>query len=237
MAECVQSSEARGLGCEGRTFRRYRMIDRPLIQWGVTTAERRIQQQQIARLSVGEDLLPRDRAEAGGIARYCKPSRRPHRCRDLPERPWLADRRRERGQGGAGDEHSIRANEESYKRIFLRPRVLRSDTPVELGQQLFGKVLPAPVMLAPAAYQRLMHPTGELGSMEGAIRHGVPFILSSNGTTSIEEIMALPGARCWFQLYVQGDRGFTHDSLHPPQRGNRKQQRHCRGSPGQCRHD
>jgi 4-hydroxymandelate oxidase len=28
--------------------------------------------------------------------------------------------------GGAGDEHSIRANEESYQRIFLRPRVLRS---------------------------------------------------------------------------------------------------------------
>lgn len=115
--------------------------------------------------------------------------------------------------GGAGDEHSIRANEKSYQRIFLRPRVLRSVAPVDLGQELFGKALPAPVMLAPAAYQRLMHPTGELGSMEGAIRHGVPFILSSNGTASIEEIMALPGARCWFQLYIQGDRGFTLDSI------------------------
>jgi 4-hydroxymandelate oxidase len=115
--------------------------------------------------------------------------------------------------GGAGDEHSIRANEESYQRILLRPRVLRSAGSVELGQQLFGKVLPAPVMLAPAAYQRLMHPKGELGSLEGAIRHGVPFVLSSNGTVSIEEIMAVPGARCWFQLYVQGDRGFTRDSI------------------------
>jgi 4-hydroxymandelate oxidase len=115
--------------------------------------------------------------------------------------------------GGAGDELSIRANEESYRRIFLRPRVLRCVAPVDLSQQLFGKALPAPVMLAPAAYQRLMHPAGELASAEGAIRHGVPFILSSNGTVSIEEIMALPGARCWFQLYVQGDHGFTSDSI------------------------
>jgi 4-hydroxymandelate oxidase len=114
---------------------------------------------------------------------------------------------------GAGDEHSVRANEESYQRIFLRPRVLRSDALADLGQQLFGKALPAPIMLAPAAYQRLMHPTGELGSIEGATRHGVPFILGSNGTVSIEEIMAVPGARCWFQLYVQGDRGFTLDSI------------------------
>ena len=115
--------------------------------------------------------------------------------------------------GGAGEEHSIRANEESYQRIFLRPRVLRSAGPVDLGQELLGRPLPAPVLLAPAAYQRLMHPEGELGAVQGAIRHGVPFVLSSNGTVSIEEIMAVPGARCWFQIYVQGDRGFTRDSI------------------------
>src|SRR5207248_162691 len=115
--------------------------------------------------------------------------------------------------GGAGDEHAIRANEESYQRIFLRPRVLRSVVPVDLGQELFGRPLPAPVLLAPAAYQRLMHPEGELGSVRAASRHGVPFVLSSNGTASIEELTAVPGARCWFQLYVQGDRGFTRESI------------------------
>jgi 4-hydroxymandelate oxidase len=115
--------------------------------------------------------------------------------------------------GGAGEEYSIRANEESYQRIFLRPRVLRSVGPVDLGQELFGRPLPAPVLLAPAAYQRLMHPDGELGSVRGAIRHAVPFVLSSNATVSIEETMTVPEARCWFQIYVQGDRGFTRDSI------------------------
>jgi isopentenyl diphosphate isomerase/L-lactate dehydrogenase-like FMN-dependent dehydrogenase len=58
-----------------------------------------------------------------------------------------------------------------------------------------------------------MHPDGELGSVRGAIRHAVPFVLSSNATVSIEEIMTVPGARCWFQIHVQGDRGFTRDSI------------------------
>jgi 4-hydroxymandelate oxidase len=114
---------------------------------------------------------------------------------------------------GAADEHSVRANEESYRNIFLRPRMLRSEGPVDLGQELLGRPLPVPVLLAPAAYQRLMHPEGELGSARGAARHGVPFVLSSNGTVSIEELKAVPGTRCWFQLYVQGDRGFTLDSI------------------------
>ncbi|MBV9998292.1 MAG: alpha-hydroxy-acid oxidizing protein [Verrucomicrobia bacterium] len=115
--------------------------------------------------------------------------------------------------GGAGDEHSLRANEESYQRIFLRPRVLRSVVPVDLSGEFFGRSLPVPFLLAPAAYQKLMHPEGELGSARGAARYGVPFILSSNGTVPIEEITAIPNVRCWFQLYVQGDRGFTRDSI------------------------
>ena len=52
--------------------------------------------------------------------------------------------------GGAGDEHSIRANEASYQRISLRLRVLRSAGPIDLRQELFGGTLPAPVLLAPA---------------------------------------------------------------------------------------
>jgi 4-hydroxymandelate oxidase len=115
--------------------------------------------------------------------------------------------------GGAGEEYSIRANEESYQKIFLRPRMLQPVGAVDVGQELFGRPLPSPILLAPAAYQRLMHPEGELASVQGATRHLVPFVLSSNATVSIEEIMAVPGARCWFQLYVQGDREFTLASI------------------------
>jgi 4-hydroxymandelate oxidase len=111
--------------------------------------------------------------------------------------------------GGAGDEHSVHANTESYQKIFLRPRVMRPVGAIHLEQDLFGHPLPMPILLAPAAYQRLMHPDGEIASAGAAFEHGVPFVLSSNGTTAIEEITALPGARCWFQLYVQSERART----------------------------
>ena len=115
--------------------------------------------------------------------------------------------------GGAGDERSIRANEESYQEIFLRPRVLRSVAAPELGQELFGHSIAAPVLLAPAAYQRLIHPEGELGSVRGAALHSVPFVVSTYTTVPIEEITSVAGAQCWFQLYLQRDRGFTRDTI------------------------
>jgi 4-hydroxymandelate oxidase len=115
--------------------------------------------------------------------------------------------------GGAGDEHSVKANTKSYQKIFLRPRVLRPVKTIEIAQDLFGRNLPAPILLAPTAYQRLVHPEGELASARAAFDHEVPFVLSSNGTTAIEEIMELPRARCWFQLYVQGERRQTSESI------------------------
>ena len=116
--------------------------------------------------------------------------------------------------GGAGEEHSIRANQESYQRIFLRPRVLRSVTPVDLSQDLFGRPLPAPVLLAPAAYQRLMHPEGELGSVRGANHHGVPFVLSSNGTVSMYTIKVVHGHAWTYSVIWQSPVAKALQDLH-----------------------
>jgi 4-hydroxymandelate oxidase len=142
----------------------------------------------------------------------------PQRFLSLPEFEVSARRRLPHDvyeflAGGAGDEHSVRANIESYQKIFLRPRVLRPVKAIEISQDLFERNLPTPIFLAPTAYQRLVHPDGELASAGAAFDHQVPFVLSSNGTTAIEDIMALPGARCWFQLYVQGERKHTRESI------------------------
>src|SRR5258708_3495494 len=52
--------------------------------------------------------------------------------------------------GGAGEEHSIRAHQESYRKIFLRPRVVRTPAPADFGPETFGRPFPAPLLLAPA---------------------------------------------------------------------------------------
>ena len=115
--------------------------------------------------------------------------------------------------GGAGDEISLRANQAAFDQILLLPRVLRSVTPVDPSTMLFGKKLPAPILLAPAAYQRMMHPDGELATVRGAGKMGAPFVVSNNTTVPIEELAAEAKAPLWFQLYFQKDRGFTEELI------------------------
>ena len=115
--------------------------------------------------------------------------------------------------GGAGDEISLRANETAFDKIFLLPRVLRRVTPVDPGTTLFGKKLSSPILLAPVAYQGLMHPEGELATVRGAGAVGAPFVVSTNTTIAIEDLAAAAKAPLWFQLYLQHDRGFTQELI------------------------
>jgi len=115
--------------------------------------------------------------------------------------------------GGAGDEISLRANQTAFERIFLLPRALRSVTPVNPSTTLFGTKLPAPVLLAPVAYQRMMHPEGELATVRGAGTMGAPVVVSTNTTVAIEELAAVAKAPLWFQLYFQKDRTFTQELI------------------------
>jgi L-lactate dehydrogenase (cytochrome) len=58
----------------------------------------------------------------------------------------------------------------------------------------------------------MMHHEGERAVVRVADRAGIPYALSTMGTTSIEDVAAAaPGARKWFQLYVWRDRGAGKD--------------------------
>ncbi|MGH9837653.1 MAG: alpha-hydroxy acid oxidase [Blastocatellia bacterium] len=113
--------------------------------------------------------------------------------------------------GGAGDELTLRWNRESYDRIKLRPRILVDVSKLDTRVKLFGRELQFPILLAPAAYQRMLHPEGELATVKGAGAAGAAMIVSTMATTSVEEIAAAAKHPLWFQLYVQPDRAFTKD--------------------------
>lgn len=112
---------------------------------------------------------------------------------------------------GAADEHTVRWNREAYDRIRLRPRVLEDVSRVDLRVRLLGDELPHPILLAPAAYQRVLHPEGELATARGASEAGAAWVVSTGTTTPIEEIRREATAPLWFQLYLQSDREFTRD--------------------------
>jgi len=112
---------------------------------------------------------------------------------------------------GAGNEITLIENERAYDRIGIWPRVLNDVRSVDISVSLFGKKLISPILLAPAAYQGAMHPSGELATVRGAGKAGIPFVVSTNTTVPVEELIKEARGPLWFQLYTQNDRGFTED--------------------------
>lgn len=121
--------------------------------------------------------------------------------------------------GGASDEITLRDNLAAFDRLRLHPRVLMDVSELDTRLTLFGQALEFPILLAPTAYHRLVHPEGEIATVRGAAAAGVTLIASSFATTSIEDMAKaarFPStgsgqAPLWFQLYVNKDRGFTRD--------------------------
>jgi 4-hydroxymandelate oxidase len=111
---------------------------------------------------------------------------------------------------GAADEVTVRWNREAFQRIALRPRVLQDISRIDTSVALFGVPLAFPILLAPVAYQKLMHPEGEMAAARGAARAGAIFVMSTAATSSIEDV-ASTGVQLWLQIYLQSDRGVTRD--------------------------
>ena len=76
---------------------------------------------------------------------------------------------------------------------------------------LFGQKHDYPILLAPTAAHRVVHPEGELATVRAAGATRATMVLSSFSTTSLEEVAAASKAPLWFQLYAQTDHGFTRD--------------------------
>lgn len=115
--------------------------------------------------------------------------------------------------GGAADELTLRWNQEAYQRIRLKPRVLVDVSELDTKIKLFGRELPHPILFAPAAYQKLFHPEGELAVAKGAGATQTTFVVSTSATTSIEDIAAAATEPLWFQLYVQRNRELTQELI------------------------
>ena len=111
--------------------------------------------------------------------------------------------------GGAGDEITLRDNIQAYERLRLHPRVLVDVSQLDTRTTVLGQPLDFPILMAPTAYHRIMHPEGELATVRGAAKAGAQMIASSFATTTIEDMSRAAKSPLWFQLYCVRDRGFT----------------------------
>jgi isopentenyl diphosphate isomerase/L-lactate dehydrogenase-like FMN-dependent dehydrogenase len=112
--------------------------------------------------------------------------------------------------GGAGSEDTARANRDAFRRWRIVPRMLRDVSRRDLGVELLGRRLPAPVLLAPIGVQGMLHPEAELAVARAARALGVPMVLSSVSSTPLEAVAeALGESPRWFQLYWPGDQALA----------------------------
>jgi L-lactate dehydrogenase (cytochrome) len=109
--------------------------------------------------------------------------------------------------GAAGEERSLERARAAFDSLVFHPRVLRDVDVVDTATTILGQPSALPFVFAPTGYTRMMHTEGESAVAAVAARGGIPYALSTMGTTTIEDIAAIGnGARHWFQLYVWRDR-------------------------------
>ena len=114
--------------------------------------------------------------------------------------------------GGANDEWTLRENRAAFERWVLRPRMLVDVAHVTTATTVLGTESSMPLFVAPTAFQRTVHPDGELAMARAAAGAGTVMCLSTFATATIEEVAAAaPDAPRWFQLYWSSDRGFVCD--------------------------
>ncbi len=104
--------------------------------------------------------------------------------------------------GGADAEVTLRRNAEAFERRMLRPRYLVDVSRRSLSTELFGQRLGMPVLIAPTGMSRVAGRDGELAGAKAAGRLGIPFVLSTMSSHSIEEVARVGSGPLWFQLYL-----------------------------------
>ncbi|WP_053204768.1 alpha-hydroxy acid oxidase [Jiangella muralis] len=114
--------------------------------------------------------------------------------------------------GAAEAEISLRRARSLFANLEFRPSVLHDVSEVDTTTSMLGRPAAQPFAFAPTGFTRMMNHEGESAVARVAERTGIPYSLSTMGTTSIEDVAAAaPRARKWFQLYVWKDRSAGED--------------------------
>ena len=124
----------------------------------------------------------------------------------------IAKRRTPKGpfdytDGAAESEVTLERARRAYLDLEFRPNVLRDVKEVSLECEVLGQRFAMPVGMAPTGFTRMMQSEGENAVARAAQKFGIPYTLSTLGTTTIEDVVsAAPDGTNWFQLYMWKDR-------------------------------
>jgi L-lactate dehydrogenase (cytochrome) len=143
--------------------------------------------------------------------------RRLQRAANIADLRAIARRRTPRAvfdyaDGAADSELSLSRARAAFARVEFQPTVLKDVSTVDTSREILGARATLPFAFAPTGFTRMMNTEGERAVAGVAQQTGIPFTLSTMGTTTIEDVaQAAPGARKWFQLYLWRDRAPAKD--------------------------
>jgi L-lactate dehydrogenase (cytochrome) len=110
-------------------------------------------------------------------------------------------------EGAAEGEISLARARQAFEDIEFHPSILRDVSRVDTTREVLGAPVALPFGIAPTGFTRMMQSEGERAGAAAAGAAGIPFSLSTMGTSSIEDVQAAnPHGRNWFQLYMWKDR-------------------------------
>ena len=124
----------------------------------------------------------------------------------------IAKRRTPKGpfdytDGSAESEVSLERARQAYRDLEFIPSILKDVSTADLTRTALGETFSMPVGIAPTGFTRMMQTQGEIAGARAAEKFGIPFTLSTLGTSTIEDVVAAaPDGRNWFQLYMWKDR-------------------------------
>jgi len=114
-------------------------------------------------------------------------------------------------EGAAEGEFSLARARQAFEDIEFHPSILRDVSKLDTTTSILGGTSAMPFGIAPTGFTRLMHTEGEMAGAGAAAAAGIPFTLSTLGTSSIEDVKAAnPNGRNWFQLYVMRQREISY---------------------------
>jgi isopentenyl diphosphate isomerase/L-lactate dehydrogenase-like FMN-dependent dehydrogenase len=108
--------------------------------------------------------------------------------------------------GGAGAGLTVAANRAAFARWSVVPRMLAGPARRDLGVELFGRTLPTPLVLSPIGAAAVARRDSDTQAAAAAASLDIPFVISSQGCSPMEDIAAAMGAGPrWYQLYWSTD--------------------------------
>src|SRR5699024_2317122 len=92
--------------------------------------------------------------------------------------------------GAAEGELSLARARQAFKDIEFHPAILNDVSRVDTTTSILGGTSALPFGVAPTGFTRLMQTEGEISGAGAAGAAGIPFTLSTLGTSSIEAVKA-----------------------------------------------